>query len=82
MSLNLVCSALHCQMSIEDPLYIKDVSDLALADATANTINADMFSTVTGTPLYSPTWMPMSSSADARTCLLIVLAIILVLVSR
>ncbi|KFY03310.1 hypothetical protein V490_00216 [Pseudogymnoascus sp. VKM F-3557] len=55
------------------------VADLALADATANTIKTDMsstFSAGTGTPLYFSKWMPISITAYAGTCVfLIVLAI-------
>jgi len=38
---------------------------------------SSIFSTVTASPLYAPTWMPVSSSAYAGTCIfLVVLAII------
>ncbi|KFX95669.1 hypothetical protein V490_03720, partial [Pseudogymnoascus sp. VKM F-3557] len=60
-------------------LLFSKVSDLPLADATANTIKTDMsstFSAGTGTPLYFSKWMPISITAYTGTCVfLIVLAI-------
>ncbi|KFY45047.1 hypothetical protein V494_01176 [Pseudogymnoascus sp. VKM F-4513 (FW-928)] len=60
-------------------LLFSKVADLLLADATANTIKTDMFSTFsagTGTPLYFSKWMPISITAYTGTCVfLIILAI-------